>query len=38
LDVQVSQRFDWSDFANAYAQVQQKGVLGKAVLVVAEAV
>lgn len=34
LDVQVSQRFDWTDFANAYSTVQQKGTLGKAVLVV----
>jgi NADPH:quinone reductase-like Zn-dependent oxidoreductase len=37
LDVLVSQRFDWSDFANAYAQVQEKGVVGKAVLVIADA-
>lgn len=38
LDVQVSQRFNWTDFANAYGQVQQNGVLGKAVLVVADSV
>ncbi len=34
LDVQVSQCFDWVDFSNAYSKVQQKGTLGKAVLVV----
>lgn len=34
LDVQVNQRFDWADFAHAYSTVQQKGTLGKAVLVV----
>jgi NADPH:quinone reductase-like Zn-dependent oxidoreductase len=38
LDVHVSHRFGWSDFANAYAQVQKQGALGKAVLVVADAV
>ncbi|MBN1829036.1 MAG: NAD(P)-dependent alcohol dehydrogenase [Deltaproteobacteria bacterium] len=38
LDVHISQRFNWTDFANAYEQVRQKGVLGKAVLVVADSV
>ena len=38
LDVHISQRFNWADFANAYEQVQQKGALGKAVLVVADSV
>ena len=34
LQVQVGQRFAWTDFMAAYAQVQQHGVVGKAVLLV----
>ena len=34
LDVYIGQSFDWLDFENAYAQIKQKGSLGKAVLTI----